>query len=278
MHYRAPDTKQFAHLQYTYITDKPGFLQEVRVEKILKVAEKNDMVIKLHGYLTNYIESRTPLFHSTIPPDALSKKDKALIYNSIIFYHNATAKGNYVYGFTQLSEVAVKALSPGINDPGIARLCIQYLTDMFVELYHLKEQCVFTDKKGEVRLIVNKMNFEELLNTCITPIRQYGKKDLMIVKSLLELLKVIAQQDIHEKRYQHQVNEQAKTILEVSQSQEYSGIDKQVINAVLEDMTNQTKQYFYLGKLIVSDKEHNTGKGTNGTRRTPNEAHSSEIS
>jgi uncharacterized membrane protein len=279
-HYTAPDTKELAMLEHAYITDKPGFLQEVRVKKIVKVAAKYDMVIKLHGCLTNYIESRTPLFHANIAADKLAENDKKVIYSSIVFFHNESAKSNYVYGFTQLSEVAVKALSPGINDPGIARLCLQYLTDMFVELYHLKERCVFTDHTGKVRLIVNKINFPQLLNICITPIRQYGKKDLMIVKSLLELLKILALQDMQEMRYQHELNEQAKAILELCHEQEFPATDKQIIDAVVEDMTAQTNMYFHLHKLTDTGKSHAKGqnnKSLSGDWHAPNRANWSET-
>jgi uncharacterized membrane protein len=107
------------------------------------------MVINLHGHLTNYIESRRPLSHATVPPDQLSQKDEQIIYNSIVFYHNESAKGNYVYGFTQLSKVAVKALSHGINDPGVARLC-----------YNTSAVCLWnyiTSKNGEYLLIRREM-------------------------------------------------------------------------------------------------------------------------
>jgi uncharacterized membrane protein len=234
--YCEPDTSQLAKLPYAYITDKPGFLQEVRIKHIVKVAIKHDMVIRLHGYLTNYIESRRPLFHSNVPPETLSESDKNLVYNSIIFYHKESVKANYAYGFTQLSEVAVKALSPGINDPGIARLCVQYLSDMFIELYYIKDKTVFTDAEGRIRLIIDKISFDELFNACITPIRQYGKKDLSIVRALLELIKVIGEQDKDEKRYQKILNQQA-------------AFDTKGINNLVEEMHSIKHNYFQLEKL-----------------------------
>lgn len=249
-HYNEPDIMEFSRLPYAYITDKPGFLQQVRIKPILKVALKHNMVIRMHGYLTNYIESRRPLFHSNVSPATLSETDKNVIYNSIIFYHNERVKENYVYGFTQLSEVAVKALSPGINDPGIARLCIQYLSDLFIELYHTKDKCVFTDVEGNTRLIINKIGFVDLFNVCINPIRHYGQKDLSIIRALLELIKVVGEQDKEEKRYQHTLNQQAEAILSGSKNAlQPTEVDLKVINKIVDEMLSIEYRYFHLNKL-----------------------------
>jgi uncharacterized membrane protein len=163
------DISAYQSLPYDFPTDKPGFMQEIKAKRIVKLAAENNMVIRMHGFLTDYVVSGRTLFHTNVAPEKISENTKKQIYNSIVFYHNENVRRNYVYGFTQLSEVAVKALSPGINDPGIACLCIQYLSNMFLSLYNLNEQSVFVDKNGEVRLIVNRISFKDLLNMCITP-------------------------------------------------------------------------------------------------------------
>lgn len=60
------------------------------------------------------------------------EQDEALeksIESSLEIYSGEFIEQNFNYGFQQLMEVAIKALSPGINDPGTALLCIDALTD-----------------------------------------------------------------------------------------------------------------------------------------------------
>ncbi len=180
---------------HEYITDKPGFLQQIQAKRIIKIASRNNLVIRMHSPITDYIPTGSPLFYATVAPEELSEEIKRSIYNSILFDPVENVRQNYYFGFTQLSEVAVKALSPGINDPGIACLCLRYLTDLFVVLYGRKERNIYRDKAGNVRLVVNRIGYGELLSRCITPIRQYGAKDISVARDLLWLLSVLGARD-----------------------------------------------------------------------------------
>jgi uncharacterized membrane protein len=244
-----PDLDQFANLEHAYITDKPGFLQEVQVKRIVKVASRYDMVIRLHGYLTDYIVTGRPLFHANVSPADLPERAKRIIYNSIVFYPTENVRRNYEYGFTQLSEVAVKALSPGVNDPGIACLCIQYLADLFVVLYEMDEKRVYTDGQGKVRLIVNKITFKDLLNLCITPIRQYGVKDISVARGLLGLIAVLGARDAAGRRYQKVLNDQAAAVLDGIKEKLAGETDKDAINAMVDKMHRVDNGYFLVQKV-----------------------------
>lgn len=245
----APDLKQFSDLPHAYITDKPGFLQEVQARRIVKVAARYDTVIRMHGYLTDYIVTGRPLFHASVAPDALPEAAKTIIYNSIVFYPTENVHRNYEYGFTQLSEVAVKALSPGVNDPGIACLCLQYLADLFVVLYEINEKRVYTDDEGKVRLIVNKITFKDLFNLCITPIRQYGVKDISVARGLLGLIAVVGARDAAGQRYRQVFNDQAAAVLAGVKEKLAGQTDNDAINAMVEKMHRVDGGYFYVEKV-----------------------------
>ncbi|MBD0258420.1 MAG: DUF2254 domain-containing protein [Cytophagales bacterium] len=240
----APDVTQLSNLQHAYITDQPGFLQEVQAKRIVKVASRYNAVIRMHGYLTDYIVTGQPLFHASISSTDLPEKAKKIIYNSIVFYPTENVHRNYEYGFTQLSEVAVKALSPGVNDPGIACLCIQYLADLFVVLYDINEKRVFTDEEGTVRLVVNKITFKDLFNLCVTPIRQYGVKDISVARGLLGLMAVLGSRDAVEQRHQQVLNQQAAAVLAGIEDKLTGETDKDAINSMIEKMRRVDHGYF----------------------------------
>lgn len=69
----------------------------------------------------------------------MNENEKEQLLSYFIFHEEEFLSENYFYGFKQLSEVAVKALSPGINDPGTAVTVIDQLTVLFAERLNLLE-------------------------------------------------------------------------------------------------------------------------------------------
>ena len=85
-------------------------------------------------------------------------------------------------------EIAIKALSPGINDPGTAVISLHALGDLlsfkllrFAEVY-------LKDKENVVRVIVKEKTFEDIFNECILPIWDYGKNDRLVQQEMVNIL------------------------------------------------------------------------------------------
>ena len=95
---------------------------------------------------------------------------------------------NYYYGFRQLMEVAIKALSPGINDPGTAILSIQALGHLLSFRLHNYPVTHIKDEKGLIRIITKEKSFKEVFEDCIYPIWDHGKGDRLVVKELHHVL------------------------------------------------------------------------------------------
>ena len=83
-------------------------------------------------------------------------------------------------GVQQLTDVAVRALSPGVNDPVTAIQALDYLSSLFGRLAHLDFyiNCV-RDERGFIRCSAPRRSFTYLLSIP-DPIRSYGGKDLLV--------------------------------------------------------------------------------------------------
>jgi len=93
------------------------------------------------------------------------------------------------YGFRQLVDVAVRALSPGINDPTTAVHVMGHLSALLCRLAtrdpgpkHL------TDDDGRIRLVLTLPTLRELLDLAMNQPRHYGATDPAVANRLLELL------------------------------------------------------------------------------------------
>lgn len=99
-----------------------------------------------------------------------------------------TIENNFLYGFRQLTEVAMKALSPGINDPGTAIQSLRAFSRLFAYRLSHFPRTVVKNERGEVKLICPQLSFEETFCASMLPIWDYGKDDRMIQNEMKQML------------------------------------------------------------------------------------------
>jgi uncharacterized membrane protein len=92
-----------------------------------------------------------------------------------------------------LSDIAIKALSPGINDPTTAEICIDRLGELFVRLANrAKPDEVRSGEDGSVRVVLQGPPFARIVDQALAPIRHYGAGDPNVVAHLLFVLGRVA--------------------------------------------------------------------------------------
>lgn len=125
----------------------------------------------------------------------LSEKEKETLLHTIDFYTGQPINVNPYYGYHQLAEVAIKAMSPGINDPETAVLSLHVLTDLFA--YRLTHfiPTAYTDSNDVARIQTEEWNFQRLFAECFFPVWDYGKNDRYIQQALLKMIGQLSQLD-----------------------------------------------------------------------------------
>ena len=188
-----PDTQSWTKV-YSPLS---GYLNEISRRALLRSAKHLDVVIKMAVPVGQFINRRDLLFLSS---RSLSQEEQEEIIHTFVFRHQEEISQQYVYGFKHLTEVALKALSPGINDPGTAIQAIDRLTDLLVEGLEIQGQVILKDKDNELRFIHEAVHYDKILYFSVNAISEYGKTDLTVMLKLLILLKTVLQND---KDHQH---------------------------------------------------------------------------
>jgi len=109
------------------------------------------------------------------------------IQNHFVFFEGQLIKNNYIFGFRQLSEVAVKALSPGINDPATAISVLDHFGVLMREYLNVPEYQSLLDQDQRIRLVIRHMALNEMLHRIIQPILFYGRQDVSVLERLIWL-------------------------------------------------------------------------------------------
>ena len=104
-----------------------------------------------------------------------------------------TLKDDVEFGFVQLVDIALRALSPAINDPTTACNAIRSLEILLVKLtgFRLGDRFFF-DEDERLRVIVPQPTFADLLDSVITPVRQAAPDDTSVALCLCALLTDLA--------------------------------------------------------------------------------------
>ncbi len=182
---------------------------------LLRFAEKHDVLVQMLHSPGSYLLEGSPLLIVS-GNKKLNKEDIDELVVAIDLYIGQPINKNAYYGYHQLAEVAIKALSPGINDPETAVLSVHALTDLFrFRLYNYLPLTI-ADEDQVIRIVIKQLSFEELFKECYYPIWNYGKEDRYIQDALLQMSQQLLQCDINHENQELLQNFKAKIELQIN--------------------------------------------------------------
>lgn len=165
-----------------------GIFEGYNKESVVTLSKDENFVVTFLYPLGTFVLCNTPiaLIHSI--NTACTGHTVAALQSSLYINNEQSISDNFYYGFRQLTEVAIKAMSPGINDPGTAVESLRSLADLlsFRAVHFPAPQ--LTDDDGNIRVITRELSFEELFNQTFLPIWDYGKNDRFVQNEMHHLL------------------------------------------------------------------------------------------
>jgi uncharacterized membrane protein len=182
-------------------TPKSGYLQFIRHSRLVRVAADVDAVVRL-PYRPGHFLVEGREVASVWPPEAADHVARYLEHAQVTGPHR-TLTQDVAFGIDQLVEIAIRALSPAVNDTFTAMTCVDWLGDSLCKIARVwAPSQVHRDRTGAIRVISDQVSFERLVQRAFEKIRQasLGMPALMIRQ--LEALTTIMEQitDIEQAR------------------------------------------------------------------------------
>jgi uncharacterized membrane protein len=162
-----------------------GYYQGFNESDLIGFLIKHDVIVRFLHVSGRYLLKGTPLMHIN---KHLSEFEIKTMLNTINYLHRQEIDQNVYYGFFHLQEVAVKALSPGINDPGTAVLCLNSLANLFYTIIAEPFTDSIKDSEGNTRVITKQYTVPELFEKSMMAIYDYGKNDRTIMTTFTNIL------------------------------------------------------------------------------------------
>ncbi len=232
----AESTEQFIELP----SKEGGYLRQIELDTLNKLAKKEDLLIEVPISIGKFVVPGLPFLR--LNKDIADREDlHAAIQNCFIFSLEEVMVFSFETGLRQITEVAVKALSPGINDPGTALSAIDFLSLLFLRrMQSIAPNCML-DEHQQIRIIKRPTPLEDLLYRFLTPIRTYGKADVMVMRKLLLCLNHLLYADKDQQAYTQVLARQINTVKDDADTNIQNPEDRQEINKVLKTI-NQNLQ------------------------------------
>ncbi|MFZ1163247.1 DUF2254 domain-containing protein [Mycobacterium sp.] len=174
-------------------TPRSGYLQVIRHDALVKIAAKADAVVQL-PYRPGHFVVAGQVIARVWPPEAAETVEERLALGHVTGAYR-TLPQDISFGFDQLVEIALRALSPAVNDTFTGMTCVDWIADCLVRLstsWHPHR--IRRDADGHIRLIAFQPDFDRIVERCFDTIRQaaIGMPAIMI-RQLDALAKVIEQ-------------------------------------------------------------------------------------
>lgn len=185
MYYEAIPTPPTT-IPIVFLTSNSGTFQGADQKSLLQFLQTNSGSVQLIHPPGTYLLGSQPVLKWYGSKLSDERKEELLL--TLDFYSGQPVEHNSYYGFHQLTEVALKALSPGINDPETAVLSLHALADLFSYRLNHYPKMVFSDEKDINRIYITEGSFEHLFADCIYPVWDYGSDDRYIQQALYSII------------------------------------------------------------------------------------------
>jgi uncharacterized membrane protein len=168
---------------------RSGAIQAFDTDGLVRWAERNECVVSFPGAVGDYVEagSAVVLVHGAVADPARAEQE---LRGMLALGIERTIDQDPAFAIRIVVDIAIKALSPAVNDPTTAVQALNHLGDLLYLIggIDLTGRAEVRDASGRVRLLLVTRRWEDYLALGITEIRQYGANSVQVTRRLRALL------------------------------------------------------------------------------------------
>lgn len=191
---------------YKIYANKSGYLYSINADKMINIIEDSKYEIIINKRIGDYVLENMYIGDLNVLEKLdieKEKKEKLLkqISDNIIINVRKNDTRDYHHEITNIVEIALRALSPGINDPNTASESINKIGVLLGKLFSSKNFYQILKEDENSKIIYNNYSAKEELSLSYNQILHYGKDDPEVAKAILSsifMIYYVSDQSVHE--------------------------------------------------------------------------------
>lgn len=169
-----------------------GYIQIVDHEGLARLATERDFCIRLPLRAGHFVISGSALAQ-VVPATHLSNETIEAIRDHIKIGSRRTPAQDLEFLVANLVEIALRALSPGINDHYTATACIDRLCEVLAKILRRRPAfATLKDDSGAIRLQREPPGFPHILDSAFNEIRQSARENVAVICRMADGLTMLA--------------------------------------------------------------------------------------
>jgi uncharacterized membrane protein len=166
-----------------------GYVLGVDTDEVLRFVVKADRIARL-PQPGDFVIAGAPLMQlSGSAPLVPDEQQQLRCWVSL--GRQRTVEQDPAFGFQQLVDMAVKALSPGINDPTTACMCVDQLSELLARVAARHPPPAWHWHQGVLRLVTPSPGFEDLVRLSFAAIIRHSHDNIEVLHRVLDAVSVI---------------------------------------------------------------------------------------
>lgn len=147
-----------------------GYVQRIEFEALVELASRHQCVIDLHHRAGSFVNAGRPLARVSVPLNAEALEQ---LHKSVVVGTYRTMEQDLEYAIAEYVEIALRALSPAVNDPATAISCIDWIGDSLIALAAEPIAVAgFRDDDGNDRVYLPANSLRRVVAAAFDEIRQ----------------------------------------------------------------------------------------------------------
>jgi uncharacterized membrane protein len=174
------------------LSDVSGYIRFVDTKRLLDLAIYYRVRVRVVRRVGQFVPAGTPLL-MVYKAERLSPEHIGQFRGAFDFAPSRTLQQDVEFGVLQIVDIALKAISPAVNDPTTAITCVDHLSRLLIRFIsrEMPEPLLY-DLKGVARVSIRWIDLERLLDSAFEQIRMYSKMDIAVSMRLLRAFGDIA--------------------------------------------------------------------------------------
>jgi uncharacterized membrane protein len=179
-------------LEVAVSSNASGYIRFVDTRRLVAIAKHFHVSIRVLRRVGHFVPAGIPVM-MVVKGNRLSPEGNSELLAAFDFGPTRTLQQDVEFGVLQIVDIALKAISPAVNDPSTAISCVDQLSRILIRFASREppEELLY-DPPGIVRASIGWIHFERLLDSAFDQIRMYSKSDVAVSLRLLRALSDIA--------------------------------------------------------------------------------------